>query len=312
MTLLDKMINTAIAYDCVLLDVDMPEKDGIQLCAEIRAQPRYANTPIIMVTKHSDHDAVERAFINGATDYISKPFQFFEVLTRIKLAERLVLERQAAIDSYVATQKSAPKRPRLSVVPASQKDSGVSGVPMQEISNENILTLSVFQNYLEKAACAENCKAHLMAIKIHKIDEIFENTTALEFVEFLKMVAEAVKQEFEPNNVFMTHFGNGIFLCAGNTRPPQEIAEIQRSVVNRLLLRNLPDVCRSRVPVMIIWGMPVLLKTTMNLNFNRASKAAIARMEQCETLASNAAMSSVDSVGGVETPSRRYRNTRRW
>ncbi len=110
--------DTAIPYDCILLDVEMPEINGIDLCLEIRQLAGYRNTPILMITKRSDHKSVKRAFENGATDYITKPFEFFEVLTRIKVAEQLVQERQAAIDSYMAVKsiddRKVKRPPRMS------------------------------------------------------------------------------------------------------------------------------------------------------------------------------------------------------
>lgn len=293
MNVLSKMTETAIAYDCILLDVDMPERDGIQLCADIRAQPRYKNTPIIMITKHSDHDAVERAFANGATDYVTKPFEFFEVLMRIKVAERLVQERQAAIDSYVSVQQKAPKRTRLSTAPHTQREYRGPDEQPQEITSDEIMSLSVFQNYLETATRAENCTTHLIAIKIRRIDEIFAHTSAVEFVEFLKMIADAVKKEFAPKKVFLTHVGNGVFMCAANDDHPRRTADIERAVMDQLQLHKLPDICRNQVPVRIVVGAPLRLKTTPKLNFNRASKAAMARMEQRESPPISASVSSM-------------------
>ena len=57
----------------VLLDVDMPELDGYAVCRRLRAEPRFANIPIVMVTGHEDSKAIGLAFEAGATDFISKP-----------------------------------------------------------------------------------------------------------------------------------------------------------------------------------------------------------------------------------------------
>lgn len=280
MDVLATISETAIAYDCILLDVDMPGKDGIQLCAEIRAHPRYRNTPIIMITKHKDHNSVERAFANGATDYVTKPFEFFEVLTRIRIAGLLVQERQAAIDSYVAIQQGTITTSG-SAVPKSnyRKHRGADACP-SEITSEEIMSLSVFQNYVERATRVEDCEISLTAVRVTHIDEIFENTTALEFVDFLQTVAVAVCREFAPTKIFLTHAGNGLFLCAGHYQGDRSVAEIERAIEDKLRSVPLPDVCSSQVPVGIVVGHPLALKPTAKLNFNRASKAAIARMEQ--------------------------------
>ena len=57
----------------VLLDVDMPGMDGYTVCRRLRADPRFATVPILMVTGHEDAAAISRAFEAGATDFIAKP-----------------------------------------------------------------------------------------------------------------------------------------------------------------------------------------------------------------------------------------------
>jgi diguanylate cyclase (GGDEF)-like protein len=57
----------------VLLDVEMPGKDGFEVCRSLRADPRLATVPIVMVTGHEDSVAISRAFEAGATDFIPKP-----------------------------------------------------------------------------------------------------------------------------------------------------------------------------------------------------------------------------------------------
>jgi len=57
----------------VLLDVDMPGLDGYEVCRRLRAEPRFANVPIVMVTGHDDSAAIDLAFEAGATDFIAKP-----------------------------------------------------------------------------------------------------------------------------------------------------------------------------------------------------------------------------------------------
>ena len=57
----------------VLLDVDMPGLDGYAVCRRLRAEPRLANVPIVMVTGHEDAAAIDLAFAAGATDFIAKP-----------------------------------------------------------------------------------------------------------------------------------------------------------------------------------------------------------------------------------------------
>ena len=75
--------------DVILLDIMMPEIDGIETCARIRSDPRYADTPIIMVTSLDDMDSLANAFIAGANDYINKPLNRVELIARIRAAVKL-------------------------------------------------------------------------------------------------------------------------------------------------------------------------------------------------------------------------------
>jgi PleD family two-component response regulator len=78
--------------DVVLLDIVMPEVDGIEACARMRSDPRYADTPIIMVTSVDDVDSLASAFVAGASDYITKPVNRVELLARVRAALKLKAE----------------------------------------------------------------------------------------------------------------------------------------------------------------------------------------------------------------------------
>ncbi|MBF0673502.1 MAG: response regulator transcription factor [Salinibacterium sp.] len=67
--------------DLVLLDLMLPGKDGIEVCAEIRAE---SGTPIIMLTAKSDTTDVVRGLESGADDYVVKPFNPKELVARIR------------------------------------------------------------------------------------------------------------------------------------------------------------------------------------------------------------------------------------
>jgi len=84
--------------DIVLLDIVMPEVDGIEACARIRSDTRYGDIPIIMVTSVDDIDSLANAFVAGASDYITKPVNRVELLARVRAALKLKteLERRQA------------------------------------------------------------------------------------------------------------------------------------------------------------------------------------------------------------------------
>jgi len=73
--------------DLVLLDLMLPGKDGIEVCAEIRAE---SGVPVIMLTAKSDTTDVVRGLESGADDYVVKPFNPKELVARIRTRLRPV------------------------------------------------------------------------------------------------------------------------------------------------------------------------------------------------------------------------------
>jgi two-component system KDP operon response regulator KdpE len=71
--------------DLIILDLNMPDMDGIEVCREIRA---LSNLPIIMLTVRSAEKDKVRALDAGADDYVVKPFGIDELLARIRAALR--------------------------------------------------------------------------------------------------------------------------------------------------------------------------------------------------------------------------------
>ena len=80
------------APDLILLDIMLPDEDGVSILRRLRADKRYSNIPVIMATaKGSEFDKV-KGLDSGADDYIAKPFGMLEMVARIKA----VLRRCAA------------------------------------------------------------------------------------------------------------------------------------------------------------------------------------------------------------------------
>lgn len=73
-----------IPPDLILLDVVMPNMDGYTLCGALKAAPATAHIPVIMLTAKTDRDDIARGFESGAEDYVTKPFNTAELLSRVK------------------------------------------------------------------------------------------------------------------------------------------------------------------------------------------------------------------------------------
>ncbi|UVT14417.1 MAG: response regulator [Nitrospira sp.] len=72
--------------DLILMDVLMPEIDGVEACRRIKQQAHLRDIPIIMVTANNDLNNLKEAFSAGAMDYINKPVNEVELLARVASA----------------------------------------------------------------------------------------------------------------------------------------------------------------------------------------------------------------------------------
>ncbi|MEV5439575.1 response regulator [Streptomyces sp. NPDC052682] len=72
------------AVDIALLDIRMPGMSGLDVCRQLRAAPRTAALPILLITARSQEGDVEAGFAAGADDYITKPFSPRELSSRVE------------------------------------------------------------------------------------------------------------------------------------------------------------------------------------------------------------------------------------
>lgn len=125
--------------DLVLLDVVMPHRDGFMACKALKAEAKTRGIPIIFITGRQDQEDIVRGFRLGAIDYIIKPFQPEEVVTRVRThvdlsrANRELRERNAELEREITLRKEAETArdeagERLSAIASSEaKRWGIEG-----------------------------------------------------------------------------------------------------------------------------------------------------------------------------------------
>jgi two-component system alkaline phosphatase synthesis response regulator PhoP len=75
--------------DLILLDVMMPKMSGFEVCRRLKTNPDTSDIPVIMVTALSEFGDIERGIDSGTDDFVSKPINKLELLTRIRTMLKL-------------------------------------------------------------------------------------------------------------------------------------------------------------------------------------------------------------------------------
>jgi two-component system, chemotaxis family, chemotaxis protein CheY len=78
--------------DLVLLDVNMPHMNGIEVLSAMKADPRFAAIPVVLITTEGSEEQTDRGLALGASEYVKKPFRNEELLA---VVQRLTAARAA-------------------------------------------------------------------------------------------------------------------------------------------------------------------------------------------------------------------------
>jgi EAL domain-containing protein (putative c-di-GMP-specific phosphodiesterase class I)/DNA-binding response OmpR family regulator len=118
-------------FDCFLLDIQMPDINGVEFCRALRETSVYQRTPILMLTALTEKSYIVDAFSAGATDYITKPFEINSLKGRLSLIEQISVDAQSspAIRPVVETNgNNALDKQQAIVLHQQQPISDVDGV----------------------------------------------------------------------------------------------------------------------------------------------------------------------------------------
>jgi len=207
---LEAISNAETPFDCFLLDIQMPEVNGIELVGMIRETPGYEHAPIIMLTAMRQKHYLDRAFSAGATDYIEKPFDYDDLQRRLKNAQKLCVDK--------TRQQSRP-------IPAGAFKG--MGFEPKEIQLDDPIRLrdigcavdyEEFENYARQLLRGHFGKATAIAVKIVDVDQVYAKSTTEEFKSRVRDAAMVVQQTLLADGGILSYRGSGVFLCIPERR----------------------------------------------------------------------------------------------
>ena len=203
---LEALDRTSSAFDCFLIDIQMPDINGIDLTKLIRQTPEHAHKPILMLTAMHDKEYMDRAFMAGATDYVSKPFNFTDLYSRISDAQNLTLEK-ARLAGRLNTEQNI--KWSLGVTKDKALDHAIS-----QSDVDGMIAYGEFDNYLLELARRPQQKASVIALKI--VSPVLVNTeiSLNEFSAILRRASLTLRAAFSHLAPSVSYRGNGTLLCA--------------------------------------------------------------------------------------------------
>jgi phosphoserine phosphatase RsbU/P len=224
--------------DVMLLDIVMPEMDGVEACARIRNDERYADLPIIMVTSLDDANSLANAFVAGATDYVTKPVNRVELIARVRAALRLKQELD---------RRLARERELLSFM--SNWGDRRAGLLIDE--STGLFVGEAAEAYLTAIGGDETDEAiSIVALTIDSFDVYRAANGDVAARSVLAAVARAVRRLAATVGMVAAAYRNGIMILVApevGASSARQLAETVRATVAKLRLRNSESVVSDYV-----------------------------------------------------------------
>jgi len=223
--------------DLVLLDINMPDVDGIEACARIRTDPRYADLPVIMLTMRADMDSLANAFIAGATDYITKPVNRVELLARVRSALKL----KAELDRRKAREVEllALNRPTGNIGDPWRWIDKTTGLPSGEVAEAYLAGLP-----------REDAATSVLALVVDRLDAYRATQGENVACRILQRVAGAVCGVAATIGTLAAVYRSGVIVVivpAANAKKAQALAETLNAAVASLGIGNRESIAADQV-----------------------------------------------------------------
>ena len=246
---LDTIDRDEVNFDCFLIDIQMPEIDGIDLTQVIRKTPGYERHPILMLTAMHEKSYLDRAFLAGATDYVSKPFDFRNLQARIFDAQGLAVENTRSLCRIGKDQNIKWSR-------GVARDTGPDQV-IGRADADGLIAYREFDNYVLELARRPQCNAFVVALKIADPTLRDSECSLKEFASMLREVIICINASLPNHLSSMSYRGNGTVLCVMD-RVPNAPWELIESEINTRFLDILTGANTAKPRVFV--GDPIPVK----------------------------------------------------
>ncbi|MCT4372816.1 response regulator [Yangia mangrovi] len=257
-------------FDCLLLDIEMPGMDGIELCRHVRSLPRYTLTPVIMLTARTDGGSIEAAFAAGANDYITKTLNTRTLRGRLRVAERL--RDASGMFRCDRRRLSTFGKPRGAHPFCASQSVTILG------TGQMIDPFSL-GNYLAQLPRRDIEHSRIFGARLENFEKIYRSTTTPEFGDLLVEVAEGLQALVRASSALTCYDGNGTFICLARSADLPATDQMEAELAAHLQATWQQGATAALPPLTITLGTPVTPFANKTQRVRKSLLRAQARLE---------------------------------
>jgi CheY-like chemotaxis protein len=262
------LAEAACPFDCLVLDIAMHQDATTQFCSCVRNIPAYHRIPFIILAGINERQQLEAALQAGATDYVTKPVDSFELATRLRAAA-------AMVDLLQEASSLSPLHRGLTdvgdLVDLSD-EVAIEGV-------ENLVHLAELTTHLLQLSPTGLQSSQVVVVKIDQIEAIFARSSPAEFLYALSETANAIGEVFKIFRYLIAYAGRGHFVVMSNKAHLEPSASIEDEVQGLIDERHLEYDDGKPMAIDVSIGNPVRPTITMKRRITNTVNRAIARAE---------------------------------
>lgn len=189
----DQVMGTVASFrpDLVLLDVELPGRDGIAVLAELKSDRLYRDIPVIVISGQEDVEKVVACIELGAEDYLAKPFNRTILRARISASlekHRLRTLEARRISALIEAQRRSQELLHMILPPAAARELMIAG-RVASRRHEDVAVL-----FCDLVGFTSYCEAHdpeVVVGELHTLIEVFEEIALANGLEKIKTVGDA-------------------------------------------------------------------------------------------------------------------------
>lgn len=223
--------------DLILLDINLPDNNGVEICEELKKKSEFKDVPIVMITGNEDSATLKKAFAVGASDYITKNVSEIEIKARISSALNLRKE----IKKRNAREKELKKTARKLKAANKKLEEMASQDGLTNLANRRLFD-KIIKKEWQQAQKRNNCLGLIMLDidYFKRYNDYYGHQTG---DDCLKELAAVMKEVISPEKDLAARYGGeefAIILPESNLRKIEAVTKKLQAKIDNLKIEH-PD-----------------------------------------------------------------------